>query len=301
MDRIVPIKCDKAFKKMFGDRSGISRLEGLLSIYLDIPYNELKGNVEIKKKKKRVNQEKEKKQSYDILAKIIFNVDNKINLEMNVKNYKGLIDRNIAYISHIFGSQMKTSENYSKVDKVIQINFNTFYVDEENLKIIDKYYIQNDEGNKLTKKLQIHHINIEECKKAWYNKDIEKYSKKEQEIIKIGALMLIDNINDFEECLSEVKNMNEWKKDIESTIKDLSSDEELLIYYDEEKDKQAIINSGLTEAEEKGLKEGIEKGKVEGKNERNKEIALKMLKENIDINLISKLTDLSINEISNLK
>ena len=42
-------------------------------------------------------------------------------------------------------------------------------------------------------------------------------------------------------------------------------------------------------------------GKAEGKNERNIEIAQNMLKENINIELISKVTGLSLEEIENLK
>ena len=42
-------------------------------------------------------------------------------------------------------------------------------------------------------------------------------------------------------------------------------------------------------------------GKAEGKNERNIEIAKNMLKENIDIELISKVTGLNPEEIEKLK
>lgn len=47
--------------------------------------------------------------------------------------------------------------------------------------------------------------------------------------------------------------------------------------------------------------EGEAKGKVAGKNERNIEIAQNMLKENVNIELISKVTGLSIDEIEKLK
>jgi len=47
--------------------------------------------------------------------------------------------------------------------------------------------------------------------------------------------------------------------------------------------------------------EGYENGKQDGKIERNIEIAKNLLSENIDINIISKLTGLSINQINNLK
>ena len=47
--------------------------------------------------------------------------------------------------------------------------------------------------------------------------------------------------------------------------------------------------------------EGYRQGEAKGKVERNIEIAKNMLKENINIELISKVTGLSLEEIENLK
>ena len=57
------------------------------------------------------------------------------------------------------------------------------------------------------------------------------------------------------------------------------------------------MEKGIAEGIEKGIAEGMEKGKVEG----IKESALNMLKENIDIKVISKVTGLDIEEIKTLK
>ena len=62
---------------------------------------------------------------------------------------------------------------------------------------------------------------------------------------------------------------------------------------------------GLKEGLKKGLKEGIKQGKIEGLNEgiKNKsiEIAKNMLKDNIDINIISKYSGLTVDEINKLR
>jgi predicted transposase/invertase (TIGR01784 family) len=50
-----------------------------------------------------------------------------------------------------------------------------------------------------------------------------------------------------------------------------------------------------------GEKRGIEKGIEQGMQRKSKEIALVMLEEGIEINLISKVTGLSIEEIQRLK
>ena len=58
-------------------------------------------------------------------------------------------------------------------------------------------------------------------------------------------------------------------------------------------DQKAIEDAGF----DKGLKSGIERGETQ----KAREIARKMKEENIDIEIISKVTGLSIEKIENLK
>ena len=62
-------------------------------------------------------------------------------------------------------------------------------------------------------------------------------------------------------------------------------------------DEMAIRDSGYNE----GKKDGIEEGLKNGKKIRSIEIAKEMLKENIDLSLVSKITGLSINELKDIK
>ena len=61
--------------------------------------------------------------------------------------------------------------------------------------------------------------------------------------------------------------------------------------------REMEYNTLIVEATEKGLKEGIEQG-IE---QNNLEIAKKMLKENIKVETISKITGLTKEEIAKLK
>jgi len=54
-------------------------------------------------------------------------------------------------------------------------------------------------------------------------------------------------------------------------------------------------------AKREGIEEGIEKGIEKGREEERKDLALKMLKENVDVNLIEKITGLKSEEIIKLK
>ncbi len=294
---IIPMTDDLMFKKMWGDPGGIRRTEALISILLGIPYKLIKGNLEIIETEKRLKNKKDKKQKSDILIKIKVSINEKVNLEMNLIKSNSLIERNITYLAHIFSSQMKNKEDYKEIDKTLQINFNTFYVDLENQPVIDRYYLQNNNLYKLTEKLQIMHINIERCKELCYNGDVEKYDKEEQEKIKIGALMCENDKEKLRICLGEIDMEEELKEEIEETIEEFSSDDEIMAHFNSEKDIVAIRNGEMSELREEAIKEGLEKGLKQGIEQGKMEIIKKMLQSGMDINEISIITGIGNDEL----
>ena len=67
-----------------------------------------------------------------------------------------------------------------------------------------------------------------------------------------------------------------------------------------EKGMQKVMEKGIEKGIKQGIEQGIEQGLREGEHAKTIEIAKEMLKENIDINIISKVTNLSISEINSL-
>ena len=63
------------------------------------------------------------------------------------------------------------------------------------------------------------------------------------------------------------------------------------------RDEHAIYDKGLDD----GIEKGIQKGKEKGAREKQIEIAKSMLKENMDIEIIIKITGLTKEEIEKLK
>ena len=84
-----------------------------------------------------------------------------------------------------------------------------------------------------------------------------------------------------------------------------SQDEEVIGLYDKELHLEKLRLSELKEAREKGIEQGIEKGIEQGIEkgiEQEKiEIVKNMLKDEVDISVISKYTGLSKEEIEKLK
>ena len=117
---------------------------------------------------------------------------------------------------------------------------------------------------------------VEKFFKKSYNKDDENL---------IRWLKFIKKPELLEERDMENVNIREAKEQLDE-LKKSKYEQELAEYRMKElRDKKAIESYGFNE----------------GKKERNIEIAKKMLEENMDIKLISKLTSLTENEIKKLK
>ena len=117
----------------------------------------------------------------------------------------------------------------------------------------------------------------------------------------------------------DLKKLSKKDKEIKrymEEIKRVNEDSEFYEYMSAEEDARKIQNSlrkewreeALTEGLEKGIKEGIKEGikkgvkegKIEGKREQSISIAKSLLKNNIDIGIISESTGLSIKELEML-
>ena len=68
-----------------------------------------------------------------------------------------------------------------------------------------------------------------------------------------------------------------------------------------ERDWNSDMSSAKEIGMEEGIKEGMEKGVEEGMEKGIEEVARKMLQEEIDKTIISKVTNLSLDEIEKLK
>ena len=106
---------------------------------------------------------------------------------------------------------------------------------------------------------------------------------------------------------------NEYYKQAEEELEYLSGDpnfknwvmDRAFYLMDQASYAKQLKDEGIKEGLEKGIKEGIEEGikngEASGKKKSQIEIAKKLLKLNMPIEQISKITELSIEEIEKLK
>ena len=223
-------------------------------------------------------------------ADILVEVNNMVlNIEMNRRLSKKLFIKNKEYVSMLDSINTKKVKNGKIKNKyIVQINISTkrripktnvllyeIVQMDRNLKVEDVYnnYI-------------IYDINLEYLKEELYNKG--KLTKEEK-----GLLMFIEtNMHKLKEIFKGDEEMKKTVEDL-SAVEFFKKDIEFYESYDHEEFEK--------EVEKEAREEEIAEAKEEGIHQRNIEIAKKMLSKNMNINEISEITNLSIEEINKIK
>ena len=204
-----------------------------------------------------------------------------VNVEINTSTSKSIQNKNNAYVCQLILRQLKNMEAYkNKLKKVYQINLNNYDISRDNRFIVVNRLIDIKTHREYHPILEIIDVNLAKLQKEDYNK-----LKKNE----IEYLLYLLVCNDEEE-LRKVYNGDDLMEKMIDEAKILTDNFDLLLYYDREK---------LKKQEEYEL--GEEAGKEIGIAKRNKEIAVNMLRENMDVDIISKVTGLSIEDINELK
>ena len=103
------------------------------------------------------------------------------------------------------------------------------------------------------------------------------------------------------ENLFELSQTDKLAKKYYDKLMELNTNQEFVQLLSNDEEYEMYVKSEISEARENARKEGIDIGIKEGSKESKLEIAKAMLKEKMDINLIAKVTKLSIEEIEKLK
>ena len=272
-----PIVSDVMFHTMLNNESRKQYVSYLLSLLIGKDRKEIEENIIFVKNKLDKKNYHDSSKTLDLVCEL---EDEIYNIEMNNNTSIESLERNISYINDLYKSKMKRGSEY-QYQKSIQINLNNFSFEGED-NTIEVYQLRDEEGVSLTDKIIIIYIYLPKIRKKLYNGD---------KLTELERLLLVFNegsLERLENLIREDPVMSEYRKD----ALEASEDEEIIGLYDKELHLEMLRNTELHHAEE----EGFEKGRREGILDTVKS----MLKENLEISLISKITGLSIEEINNI-
>ena len=153
--------------------------------------------------------------------------------------------------------------------------------------------MRDEKGKEYIKNCIIYEINMDKYKELLYNNNKEGIEKNKY------LLMLDMNKEELEEYKTD-KVVKEYMEKMER----LNQNPMFINWITKEKDEQMILNTRLSDAEERGIKQGltqgINQGITQGIEKANIEMAKKMIVEKADIHMISRVTGLDIEKIKNL-
>ena len=269
----IPIVSDTMFDTMINNESRKKYAALIISSVLERDYNEIYNSIEYVKNKLDKQLDIEKGREVDFICKL---KDEYIGIEMNNNYSKEVFERNISYAMGIYKSKEIRGSKYS-FNKILQINLNNFTF-ENNDKEVEEYALRNENGEYLTEKIKIINIYLPNIRKKYYNKE---------ELNELDKVMLVLN----EEDNNNLSKLYKGEKVMEDYVKDAkraSISDDIVGLYDKELHEELLRNTELYNAEQKGIRE------------KAIETAKNMLKENISIDIISRVTGLDIKEINEL-
>ena len=304
-NELIPLTFDIMFTEIFNNPNNICILEEFISNYLDIPLKDVTGNLKILSRRLNKEARYDSRKEVDLLLNY---KGKKINIEMSNNKSDGVINRNIVYLCKIHGNQLKSGDkSYSKIHDTIQIMFNNFDIDDE---LRTTWYLRNDDGKILTSKLRIDIINLAKGKDLCYTG-----SEKVDYIINWCKLLTTNEKQNVKHISSQI--MSHKSTDmLVNNMSMLSEEDEMVRLYTKLSRREMEYNTYIAEAAEEGfnkghekgieqgikegVKEGIKEGIKEGSEQAKIDMVKKMLKENVDTDIITKVSGLTKEEITEL-
>ena len=289
MGRFVNPFTDTGFKILFGQ--DISK-----PLLIDFLNNLLKGSEEIvdlkflDKEKPRLYK-KDRGLIYDIYCETSDN--KKIIVEMQNRSQEYFVERSIYYVSQAISRQGKRGEwdyNFDSVYFVAFMNFTltglTEFRTDVQLYNCATREVFSDKMKYIYLQLPYFTKEEEDCKTDF---DRWIYIFKNMEILNRIPWAAKNSVFMRLGELAEVANMSEKQR--------RSYDKDLKIL----RDSYNILEFAKKEARREGLQEGREEGRAEGRAEVVTEMAVEMLKKGMDIELVSEISKLSIDDVRKLR
>ena len=284
-EKIYTCKYDRVFKEIFAKEENkdilIKLLESILKVKIEkVEYLNLERNVD------NINVARK---HLDLFLKTDVG---KIQVEVNATDKDYVKPRNMAYLCDIYSHHTLKGEAYNEETMMIQINFSYGINIEE---YVREYRIQDNIVNMYVKNFVIYELNMDKYIDIWYNKDEKEINKNKY------LLMLNLELKDLENLSCKDRVVLKYMSELER----VNQNPEFREYMSAEEDNRKIQNSLRIQAIKEGRAEGHAEGHAEGLQQGSYQskiqIAKNMLEENMDINLISKLTGLKVEEINSIK
>ncbi|GHV33370.1 hypothetical protein FACS1894187_01450 [Synergistales bacterium] len=285
---ILPLKSDLIFKLVFGDARYIEIISAFLAATLDIPADDYE-DLQI------IDPHLERDRPDDKLGILDVRVQLKdkrvISVEIQIRETPFMAERVAFSTGRNLSRQISPGQSYSQIMKVITIVITNYDMIDIDNYYHHKFWLYDPEKRVgLTDIMEVHTLEMKKLPETTSD------DSKENELLNWLRLIRSDREEEIELLAAKTPEM----KMAVSRLKQLSADERTRMLYEARElylmDEKARIDG----AEAKGIAKGKAEGKAEGERQKTLEVARSMLAGAMSVDLISKFTGLSVEEVNNL-
>ncbi len=205
--------------------------------------------------------------------------DTYYNIEVNKEYSKKLDKKNLIYLYQLGLRSVKKSKDYVKSKKVVQINLNNYDRFKEGKFLYKSSIMEENISLKRNEEIEIYDVNLDYLRRVGYN------NIKKNKLAKYLYLL----VEEDEEKIKKIYEGDELLMDVKKEAERIMENLDALLYYDPEELWKDI-----------GRDEGIDIGRNEGIDIGKKETASNLIKEGIDLGIISKATNLEMQELKKM-
>ncbi|MDA0081774.1 Rpn family recombination-promoting nuclease/putative transposase [Brachyspira hyodysenteriae] len=293
---------DLFVRYLIGTEGDEDILENIVNAVLNDAGLESVSNLEIINPYNLAENENLKESILDVKAKT--KDGKKILIEIQLIGNNNFIKRILYYIAKNIASELKENENYINISQMISISFLNFNLNigsETDIKKEHKCFQLSDINNPSLKldDFQIHFIEIKRFAEILKNASIDDYNKN-----KLLSWIDFFTTKDLEKDINKLIGGNHIMSKVIDKYKRFVADEKEMSAYNERDTflygQAAMLQYERAEGKKEGMEIGFKQGIEKGYKESQINIAKEMKKENMNIDVISKITGLSIEEIKKL-
>ena len=298
-EKVIPLIQDFILYEILTEPNLKEYVSYIVSKIMNMDYDYVLKEMTVISPRHRISNKRSKRMISDIVLRIGNNI---INIEGNKKYYKGLLERNHIYYSKLISNSLSINDSYKNTLAVTQISFNNFAVNKSRL-VINEYLVM--EKRNLDIELELFkkfHMNLDMIKKKCYNNN-----KKLTIFERYLAIMIIEEIN----MLKNIAKGNRVLERVVERIMEINENyDEWVRVYDVVEENNRMWRTIVANKEEEVIEREMKKAEKKVQRVENKlhkaenntiQIVKNLLKQNLDINLISEVTGMSVNKIKDLK
>ena len=289
--KMIKLTFDTAFKSFFSRNPDFLKDFLIEELTLDMDKDETKitvSNVELPK-----DIQKEYQKKVDII--IYLDDTTIVNVEANTNKFKNIKRRNFIYMAKLYGLTLKKGEDVKKLEEadLYQLNINASKDDKdigENIYELKSRFT----GEVLIDNFTLHLKNIAYYRDLYYTKG-EKLNRADMWLVVLSS----ENYEELYKTVSQILDEKDTDIFMDEVVK-MNLEEPILTEWEAKMLDEIEKYDTIKNSKEEGFEDGFEEGKNSGIQKTKVETARKMLEDKLDINLISKYTGLSIDEIKKM-